>query len=147
MSRAGPETDCINIYKPSALIISNMLKKYIYPIKCKEYGCVYLPININHTYDWFDNYFCDPIIFDDPISQKMANLSKRSVIPPPPMNYKEGDVIKGNGRSVYLIRNNSLHEFPNADTFLKMGYAWDQIVNWPPYMFHYCPISYPLEPL
>ena len=151
MSRTGPEKDCMNIYKNSHKIIETMLRKYIYsiesPNKCKHFGCVYLPLRVNHSYDWFNEYFCDPIIFENPINEQMANLSQKAMIPPPPIQFKDGDVVKGNGRSVYLVKNGTLHEFPNGDTFLGMGYDWDQIKNFPSYMFHYISFGPPVPPI
>ena len=45
----------------------------------------------------------------------------------PMLNFKDGDLVKGKGRSVFLIKNKTLHEFPNAETFVGMGYKWNNI--------------------
>jgi hypothetical protein len=39
----------------------------------------------------------------------------------------EGAVYKGSGRSVYLYRNETFHEFPNVDTFASMGFDFEQV--------------------
>lgn len=31
---------------------------------CPRFGCSYVPIFVNHSYDWFEMQFCDPISFD-----------------------------------------------------------------------------------
>jgi len=152
MSRAGPDRDCINLYKPAAHIVETMIQKYLYsPQKCKQYGCIYLPIGggqgFNHAFDQFTENFCSPVTFDDnPINDKMKNLTS-SAASPASLPYNEGDLIKFNGRSVYLLKNGTLHEFPNADTFLSMGYEWNQIKTWPQYMLYYTPLGDPLKPM
>ena len=66
---------------------------------------------------------------------------------PPPLSFKEGDVIKFSSKSVYLLENGTLHEFPNADTFIAYGYEWNQITSWPQYMLFYVHIGEPIKPI
>ena len=39
----------------------------------------------------------------------------------------EESLVKGSKKTVYLMRNGLLHSFPNADTFLGMGYDFKNV--------------------
>lgn len=65
----------------------------------------------------------------------------------PLLNFKDGDLVKGQGRSIFLVKNKTLHEFPDADTFVGMGYEWNNVSNWPSYMFNLFTIGNPVPPL
>ena len=70
MTKAGPDFDCMRLYKPAAPVIQEMVQKYIYSMgKCNKFGCVKLPITINQTRIG-GQYICDPVAFDE----KLVNM-------------------------------------------------------------------------
>ena len=144
-SRAGPQHDCINLYKPAASQIESMLNRFIIgKNECKTFGCSFVPINTSDT--WFSQYFCDPITFAGNPTPELGQMMKRAQVPPPPLNFTDGILVKGNGPSVWLVRNMTLHEFPNAHTFIAMGYDFGNVIHWPEYQFHYVAYGAQVQP-
>ncbi len=61
---------------------------------------------------------CEARFWSIPLSEVDGMLYENGIL--------EGGIYKGSGRSVYLYRNASFHEFPDVHTFVSMGFDFDQ---------------------
>lgn len=61
--------------------------------------------------------------------------------------YTEGMLMRaGNSREIFLMRNGTLHAFPNWDTFVSGGYEGKHIRPIPPVEWADIPVGSPLDP-
>ena len=118
---------CVDVFLPSLRLINEALRGIKDKAECNRFGCPFLPLNVSTDFMARTDTLCVPLSFNpdgaDPVYFNLTLRSQR------PLTMPEGLLVKGGGRSVYLVRNGSLHEFPNGDTFLGMGYDWGDIVG------------------
>ena len=146
MSRKGPEYDCMPMTKFHAPQISQMIDTYYKPHKlCTKFGCPHTPIHVNQSYVNISGVFCNPISYTHIEPINLYELTEKKQVPPTPKKYSDGSLLQGSSKSVYLMMNGTLHEFPDGNTFLKMGFEWGHIqknVNLSLY-----PLGEPLKPM
>jgi hypothetical protein len=121
---------CVPIFRPVGNEISDMLLTLINRKDCATFGCAAAPLTIEagNTME----VMCLPVSFNPNGPEPVLKYLNMLIQLPPPQQpkipLKEGEVLRGTGsRTVYLVRDQQLHAFPNADTFIGMGYDWDQI--------------------
>lgn len=136
--RQGPESDCMPIYKPTAGLINKIAEGQVVRGECPLFGCVDVPIYVNETNNWFADSFCDPMYFTPEMPAGIKLIEKRAQLPPPPPVLKEGELVRpGSSRTVYLVRNGTLHAFPDLHTFMTYGRDFSEVVVVPDYEMHY----------
>jgi len=61
--------------------------------------------------------------------------------------YEEGSLLRpGNSREIFLLRNGSVHAFPNWDTFVAGGYEGKAVRPIPPVEWADIPVGSPIDP-
>ena len=125
---------------------------------CWKYGCGYLPSfeefpliedekKPNELIHKLPEIFCLPISFENIPPKKLRLLSILLLYPIPifSLNLEEGTPVKTRfSKAVYLFQNQSLHVFPNGETFLKLGFQWNNIMVVTPQFMKFVPIGDPL---
>lgn len=120
-------TPCVKVFAPLMDMIADMNRWLIERKDCGYLGCASYPFN---RYPGFNpETFCVPVSFNPAGPEpELAHITVIAQIPPPRRHILDGSIIQGtSSRSVYLVQNQTMREFPNGDTFLKMGYEWGQI--------------------
>ena len=77
---------------------------------------------MNDHFNWLSNY---PLITEvlKPWYLIEYTLNDKQIL----SSDIEGRLVKGHGRSIYLIKNQTKYEFPNGDTFEGLGFKWDDV--------------------
>lgn len=136
--RSGPEFDCMPIYKPTVPLITQVAESVVARGECPHFGCVDVPIYINESASWFSDSFCDPLYFTPSPPEGLKSIEKRAQLPPPPTLVEEGELVRpGSSRTVYIVRNGTLHAFPDLHTFISMGKDFGDVKVLPDYQMHY----------
>lgn len=118
---------CVPVFAPLMDLIADMNRWLIERNECGYLGCASYPFS---RFPGFNpESFCIPISFNPAGPEpELAHFTVIAQIPPPLRHILDGSIIQGTAsRSVYLVQNQTFREFPNGDTFLKMGYEWGQI--------------------
>lgn len=143
--RTDPTQDCMPIYKPTAPLISQVVQEFIHENKCPAFGCVGVPILVNETFNWFSDSFCDPMYFTSTAPPGLQDLEKRAEMPPPLPTLEENELIRpGSSKTVYLVKNGTLHAFPDFHTFVVTGRDFSEVHVFADNVFSQLPVGPPL---
>lgn len=63
------------------------------------------------------------------------------------VDYLEGKVVSGEGKSIFLVRKGVRHAFPDFETFLKMKYQSNQVIKVGGQVLNSVPLGKPLQSL
>ncbi len=67
---------------------------------------------------------------------ELANVLRGEPLP----SFKEGDVVRfKSGRTIYLVDKGKKNPFNDANTFIKMGFAWEQVIVLPDWVKDFVP--------
>ena len=125
------------MYKPTAGLISQVVKGFIDSNRCSHFGCSDWPIFVNSSLLQFSDMFCDPLYFAPTPPQSLFMLEKRAQEPPPPPNVTVNELIKGSAKTVYLVgTDKKLHAFNDLHTFVAMGFDFSNVVALPDYQLN-----------
>jgi hypothetical protein len=73
----------------------------------------------------FHESVCIPLSFaSDGPDPKYADLTTSLFAAPPVI---DGEVLKGSGKTVFLVANGTLHAIPNGDTFEHLKLNWHSV--------------------